>query len=48
MGNTGHTLDAFVLVYIGRFLLLPFDGIGRAFLKACPTLLTQVLIHFKS
>ena len=47
IGDTGHALDALGLVDNGRFLLLPRDGVRRAFFEADAALDAFFLIHLE-
>ena len=47
IADTGHALDALGLVDNGRFLLLPRDGVRRAFFEADAALDAYFLIHLE-
>ena len=45
IADAGHALDTLILDNKGRFLLLPFDGIGRALFEAYTAFLAFFYIH---
>ena len=47
IADTGHALDALGFVDNGRFLLLPRDGVRRAFFEADAALDAFFLIHLE-